>query len=101
MGPERIIHPSGKLCKKSNKGGYFDDELSDLPAVPTQIPGSRSVQTVHSLPTVRPSTSRQRTSTAAIPPADQVSDVLSGYIIDHKSRTVATQRSTIQPQTDS
>ena len=30
MGPERVIHPSGKLCKTHNKGGFWDDELPDL-----------------------------------------------------------------------
>ena len=89
MGPERIIHPSGKLCKKSNRGGYYDDELPDLPAVPAvpavpaRVPESRSGQTLNSPPAVRPSTIQQ---------THQVSDVLSGYILDHQSRTVATQR---------
>ena len=93
MGPERVIHPSGKLCKSSNKGGYYDDELPDLPSVPAQIPDSRTVQTLHSPPTVRRSTSRQLESTGSIPPADQVSDVLSGYIIDN-SLAVTTQHIT-------
>ena len=66
MGPEKIIHPSGKLCKSSNKGGYFDDELPDLPTVslplpmPLALPGSRSGQTIRSPPPVRRSSSRPR-----------------------------------------
>ena len=30
IGPERVTHPSGRLCKTHNKGGYWDDELPDL-----------------------------------------------------------------------
>ena len=94
MGPERVIHASGKLCKSSNKGGYYDDELPDLPAVSSQIPDSRAVQTLHSPPAVRRSTPKQRVST-------DVSDILSGYIIDNNSRTVTTQRRIVQSQPDS
>ena len=101
MGPERVIHPCGKLCKSSNKGGYFDDELPDLPAVPTQVPGSRIVQTPHSPPTIRRTTSRPCASTETIPSTEGVSDVLSGYITSHKSRPVTTQHMDVHQQPDS
>ena len=34
-GPERVVHPSSRLCRKGNKGGYWDNELPDLPTVQT------------------------------------------------------------------
>ena len=82
MGPVKVIHPSGKLCKSSNRGGFFDDELPDLPTVSTPLPqlGSRTGQTVHSPPAVQRASSRQRTCTASSTQCANVSDVLSGYI---------------------
>ena len=38
MGPERVIHPSGRLCKTHNRGGYWDDELPDLPTLTSGTP---------------------------------------------------------------
>ena len=79
MGPVRVIHASGKLCKSSNKGGYYDDELPDLPSVPELPPvsvdtsDSRDVQTLHSPPITR--------STKQL-----VLDVLSGYRIDNTTQ---------------
>ena len=84
MGPERIIHASGRLCKSSNKGGYFDDELPDLPTVPAQIPDSRVVQTAH-LPSIAQSTKQL------------VLDILSGYRIDNTTRTLSAPRTPHTP----
>ena len=82
MGPVKVIHPSGKLCKSSNRGGFFDEELPDLPPVSTPLPqsGSRTGQTIRSPPSVRRASSRQRTCTASLTQGPDVSDVLLGYI---------------------
>ena len=86
MGPECVIHASGKLCKSSNKGGYFDDELPDLPSVPEHISDSRVVQTLHSPPIAQ--------STKQL-----VLDVLSGYKIDNTSRMTTPRKPTqVKPQ---
>ena len=100
MGPEKVIHPCGRLCKSSNKGGYYDDELPDLPTV--SLPASRSGQTISSPPSsrvgltlhsplsVRRSSTRQRTCTATSTQVGTISDILSGYVSMQGSRAVAT-----------
>ena len=81
MGPECVIHPSRKLCKTSNKGGYWDDELPDLPAVPMPkqtsktLPHSRSGQTLQSPPKVHRTSTRHRTCTETAPIMTNVGQV--------------------------
>ena len=82
MGPEKVVHRCGKVCKSSNRGGFFDDELPDLPTVSTPVPHSvsRTGQTIRSPPSLQRSSSRVHTGTASSTQCVNVSDVLSGYI---------------------
>ena len=77
MGPERIIHPSGKLCTSSNRGGFYNDELPDLPTVSVSQPTPRSGQTICSPPNVRRTSKQYRTCTPTVSQVPKDSDILS------------------------
>ena len=88
-GPEQVIHPCGTLCKRSNKGGYYDDELPDLPSVPSQ-PITR-VRAIKSPPKASRHTTRSSSHVVATP-ITSVASLLSGFfpLTSSETRTVTT-----------
>ena len=88
-GPERVIHPCGTLCKRSNKGGYYDDELPDLPSIPSQ---STTEETFLKSP---PKATRRATRSSSRVVATSITNVaslLSGFfpLTSSETRSVTT-----------
>ena len=96
-GPERVIHPCGTLCKRSNKGGYYDDELPDLPSIPSQP--RAEVRALKSPPKATRHETRS-SSRVVVSPNTNVASLLSGFfpLSSQKTRTVTTPTTTKQTQ---
>ena len=88
-GPERVIHPCGTLCKRSNKGGYYDDELPDLPSTPLQSTAGESI--LKSPPKASRQASRSESRVVATP-ITSVASLLSGFfpLTSSETRSVPT-----------
>ena len=100
MCPERVIHPSGKLCKTHNKGGYWDDELPDL--VP---PSSSTTATKESLELKSPPRasrcSTRISSRLVATPVTCVASLLSGFFPESTSTmTSRFETTTVTPSTN-
>ena len=80
MGPERVIHPSGRLCKTHNKGGFWDDELPDLVPPRTTATNETLKETRELKSPPKASRCSRRISTRLVEtPVTCVASLLSGF----------------------
>ena len=91
MGPERVIHPSGKLCKTHNKGGYWDDELPDLDLPSASTTTRKATPGLKSPPRASRCSTRISSRLVATP-VTCVASLLSGFFPEAttKSRSMTT-----------
>ena len=97
LGPERVIHPSGKLCKTHNKGGYWDDELPDLvpPTPSTTVTNEILKETlVLKSPPKATRCSRRISSRLVATPVTCVASLLSGFFPEAASTVTSRPETT-------
>ena len=99
MGPERVIHPSGKLCKTHNKGGYWDDELPDLD-IPSSSTTTANVTLGLKSPPRASRCSTWISSRFVATPVTCMASLLSGFFPETTSTTTSrSETTTVTPST--